>query len=508
MRISIAKPYLWYSSNIGKIIFRTCLFAFFILIIERIFIIFTYEGHLAGIDNGFDYQIIRELAGFSMYPNPEDYPFAANPYAPIYFIISKWVASLLHIRADDTISIYRVSRAVSLIADIGTIIILFGLIKKVTKCDKQRAFILTTLFWTILCYLGYTFNRSDCMFLFFYSCTLFFLITDFARDSFAKTLALALFTMLTIFSKQNGISLLLLIPLWFMLSKDFKNTAWFLIFVSIFLFVAYYYFQFVYTQQTFSKHILSVLKNRIDIRWFYVYIFKLLADSPLILPLVMALVVGIKSIAESNKSILSKISILFMIQLAMALGFSIKWGSSLGYFNECYFIAFILLGSMIAKHSSSETNREPTLSVSKYIYPALLIFFVHVSLQIYFYFLNNHEKAKDSFNQQMEVSHYIKKQIGNSDHYVLDLTDPDWDFFKTLLYKESIAPTFDMIDCCMLPDKIFDYTEMLNSFQTGKTQFLIERKGEKQKSIWNTDLSLYKADTTIFNYTIYRFQNQ
>ncbi|MBS1666941.1 MAG: hypothetical protein JST58_06160 [Bacteroidetes bacterium] len=508
MRISIAKPYLWYSSNIEKIIFRTCISALFILIVERIFIIFTYEGHLAGIDNGFDYQIIRELAGFSMYPNPEDYPFAANPYTPIYFIICKWVASVLHITANDTISVYRVSRGVSLVADIGTVIILFSLIKKMAKCDKQRAFILTTFFWTILCYLGYTFNRSDCMFLFFYSCTLFFLITDFPKNSNAKTLLLALLTMLTIFSKQNGISLLVLIPAWFILTKELKKMAWFLIFACIFLFLAYYYFQFVYTQQTFSKNILSVLKNRIDLRWFYVYIFKLLADSPLILPIVLALVVGIKSIAKSSKSILSKIGFLFMIQFAMSLGFAVKWGSSLGYFNECYFIAFILLGLSITKHSGAETNKQAILSISKYVYPALLIFFVHVSLQLYLYFLNNHEKAKDSFNQQMVVSHYIKKQIGNNDHYVLDLTDPDWDFFKNLLYKESIAPTFDMIDCCMLPDKIFDYTEMLNSFKSGKTQFLIERKGEKQESIWNTDLSHYKVDTTIFNYTIYKFHNQ
>ena len=271
------------------------------------------------------------------------------------------------------------------------------------------------------------------------------------------------------------------------------------------MFVAYYYFQFAYTEQTFSQNILSVLKNRIDIRWFYVYIFKLLADSPLILPLVIALVVAIKSIAVNNNPSLYRISMIFILQLFISTGLSIKWGSSLGYFNESYFIGFIALGLSLSNYSSNTNNGQIISSFSKYLYPALLIFFTHVSLQIYFYFLNNFEKEKNNFKEQVMVSNYIKTQIGDDKKYVLDLTNPDLDFFKNLLYKESIAPTFDIIDCCTLPDKTFNYQEMLASLQNGKTFFLIGKKGSLENSIWNIPLTHYKADTTIFNYTIFKF---
>src|SRR5205809_334436 len=108
--------FLWYSLRMRKIIYYTCICTLAIVFLERLLIIFSFEAHTVGIDNNFDYPIIRSLAGFSIYPNPETYPYAVNPYAPLFFIVCKWVAMLLHCTADNTIGVYRISRAVCLLA--------------------------------------------------------------------------------------------------------------------------------------------------------------------------------------------------------------------------------------------------------------------------------------------------------------------------------------------------------------------------------------------------------
>ena len=136
MRRLFSQAFSWYSVNINKILFYTCSITLLLLFLERLSIIFSYEAHTAGIDNNFDYPIIRWLAGYSMYPNPSDYPFAVNPYAPLFFIISKHVASAFHINPANTIAVYRISRSVALLADIGTCTCLFFILKRLLKASR------------------------------------------------------------------------------------------------------------------------------------------------------------------------------------------------------------------------------------------------------------------------------------------------------------------------------------------------------------------------------------
>ena len=506
MSNKIAKTFSWYTSNINKIIFLTCLFTLVVFSVERIALIFSYEGHLAGIDNNFDFPVIRYLAGYPIYPDPNVYPFVVNPYAPLYFIVSKWIASSLHIHAENVISVYRVTRSVAFVADAGTCYVLFLLLKKVAKCTRQTAIIAIAFFYTIICYLGYTFNRSDCLFLFFNSCTFFILLSNKPGGKIIKPLLLSILVVLTIFSKQNGITLILLIPLWLMLNRNFIHLILFILFTTILLSSTFWYFQYVFTDHTFALHIVNALKNRIDPRWFYIYIFKLMATSPLILPLAVALVITIKSLALNHHSFLSKLGILYAVQLIFVTGLSLKWGSSLGYFNESFFTSFLVI-SVCFTAAHNQASHWQSAGILTYLYPVLLIFIIHATTQMYFYFLNGRAKNEAHYNEQLTVSRYLKKEIGDKNNYVLDLNAPDVNFFKNILYKESAAPNFDAVDCCTLPDHIFDYRELVNGLQNGKIRFLIEKKGKREESLWNINLDRYKMDTTMFEYSIYKFDN-
>jgi hypothetical protein len=504
MRKIITNGFLWYTNHVGKIIFWTCFAAIVVLILERVAIIFSYQGHLAGIDNNFEYPIIRSLAGFSIYPDPNAYPYAVNPYAPGFFILCKWIATALHHSADDTFAIYRIGRTIALLADLGSCWILYSLLRTRAELSRAASLIWTSFFLIILCFLGYSFNRSDCLFLFFYCLSVYLLLSPVSAHGAMSGLVLAVSVGLALFSKQNGFSLLVLVPLWLAMKRNYKSLAFFVCFILLLCFGGYYYFEFISSRHHFSEHVFQALRNRVDPKWFYIYIFKLLADSHLILPLLLAAIVSGKALTENRKPLLSSLSALYLTQLLINLGLCFKWGSSLGYFNESFFLSLIVL-AIWARDIFQSARGSLLLPFGAYLYPVLLIFILHVGLQLYFYYIHNTGKARVHFEEQVALSQYIKKEIGGNDLYVLDLSRPDVDFYKNLLYKESAAPNFDAVDCCTLPDRIFNYSGMIQGLRNGKVLFLIEGNSNPEKTIWNTPLDHYLKDTTIGDNTLYRF---
>lgn len=506
MQHFFSKAFSYYSTNITKIIYYTCAFTLGIVFIERLFIIFSYEGHTAGIDNNFDYPIIRSLAGFSIYPNPEGYPYAVNPYAPLFFIVCKWVALLLHVNPTDTISVYWVSRSVCLVADIGTCLIFFRLLRKYAKANNAIAIICTTLFFSIISFLGYTINRSDAFFLLFYCSTIYVLLKFSDSKSILASLLPAILTTLCIFSKQNGIALLMLVPVWFIVGKNYRLLLLFILFSFIFLTGMFLYFEYIYTNNFFSRHIIDALKNKIDPRWFYVYVFKLIAPSYFTLPLAASLIIAIKSIAENNQSLLKKLSILCLLQFMLSTALSFKWGSSLGYYNESFLLAFIVI-PFFYNIIPSPIKKAGILTTGIYTYPAFLILLIHMTGQLFFFFLNNNSESKENYDEQVQIANYIKRSINTQDKYVLDLSNADFNFFKNLLFKESAAPNIDAVNCCTLPANIFDYSGLLNGLQNGRIMFIIKGNGDMQNNTWGVDIQHYKQDTTFTHYSIYKYDS-
>jgi hypothetical protein len=503
MRQFISTAFSLYSVNINKIFYYTCAIALAVVFTERFLIIFSYEPQIAGIDNNFDYPVIRSLAGFSIYPNPEDYPYAVNPYAPLFFFVCKWVASLFQISPTDTIAVYWTSRSVCLLTDSVTCILLFRLLYRHFRTDKATAVISVSLFFCIVSFLGYTANRSDAFFLFFYCSTIYVLI----RLSESKTIWASLFpailTTLCIFSKQNGISLLLIVPVWFIAGKNYRSLILYLAFSAFFLISTFLYFECIYTDHFFHRHLIDALKNQIDPQWFYVYIFKAITPSYLTLPLALSLIISIRSIAENNASLLRRLGIICIIQFLFSTALSFKWGSSLGYYNESFLLAFIITALFFTIFP--QPIRSAFHNMAIYIYPVVSVLFVHMIAQLYFFYINSPAEAKEKLNEQIQISNYIKSTIGTTNKYAIDLSGADFNFFKNILFKESAAPNIDAVGCCTLPGKIFNYSGLLDGFKNGKIMFIIKEKSSIEQSVWGIDIQHYKADTVFAHYSIYKY---
>ena len=487
-----------------KSIYRTAFIASVmmlgLLFVIRIAIIFSYVPEITGVDNNFVNTVLRMLSGLSPYPNPEAYPYYGNIYSPLYFTICYWTGKLISVNADYPIQVYWLCRTVALACDILTVYFLYKTLKKSTTFATPVALFITAFFSTILCYLAYTFSRVDCLFLTLYAAIFYLLIRKNATNSLLHLLAISFLCTCSIFTKQNGCILPILISAWYFFKGDKKNILPFLLSFAVFFSV----FFLIYTQWAGYNHLTDYtirgLNNRIDIEWFYTYIFKPLANSILAIPLVMA--VSISLFFLTGKGTTEKaLSVVYIIQLVFSTGAAFKWGSSLGYYNESFFLAMLLIVKFLAEVKFRKQILVPAFWLTA---PLVVIFWIHVSLQDYLFFIGQQGPKKEAYSQQETVKNYLLKHL-NGQH-VLNLYSPNRDFFKNFLYKNLAVPQFDTIDCCLLPDNSFDYTQLKNELLTGEIKYIIYEKDRPMKSIWGVSLERYKKDTSIFQYDIYKYQ--
>jgi hypothetical protein len=469
-------------------------------LVFRLALIFSYEPELGGIDNNFVYTVTRRLGGYLMYTDPTRFPFSITLYAPLYFDLCYLAGKIFRVNPDNAIAVYRLCRSVSFICDVTTLYLLYLALQKNILFSKGLSILSTGLFGAVLCYLGYTFSRSDSLFLTFYSAVFFILTSEQKLSHKRNIFLLALLCTACIFSKQNGIILPFLTGLWLLISTGKKQAAFFyLFFILIFSAVLFFYCS-LYGTQNLMDNTIRALQNRIDPAWFYGFIFKPLSDSLLIIPLTIALVRSCQNLVyqrEKNKAL----SVVYIFQLFFSLGTSLKSGSTLGYFNESLLLSFIIIG----KEIYSDGGKALLKRFSIYLLTFTFIFMLYVYSQGYLFFLGRHQEKKNEYYRERTITKLLQsKAEGN---YVLNLAEPNRTFFKNLLYKEMAVPNFDMVDCCTMPDKNFDYRELKDDLQNGTIRFLILPHNVLPEKLWGVPLFNYIKDTSFYQYDIYKYKN-
>jgi len=485
------------SYNIARIVAIAVAAALFLY---RVLLIFSYNGELAGIDNNFVFDVSRSIEDIGPYTNPAAAPYAITLYSPLYFSVCAVVGKLLHVNPDNAIGVYQLCRTLSLLADIITCILLYRILRKRFETGSELSWLAVACFACILCKLGYTFSRSDSFLLAFYAAVIYVLAGRSPKTT-AQIFLLSVFSAGCILSKQNGIIIPVIIFTWLFLSDEKKSALLFFIFFLVISSVAVVIYRMNYPY--LFANTITALRNRIDISWFYGNIFKRSMDSLWILPLYFAAVLSvrhwIKPALPEDKSLAAA----FLIQILFSLAISLKWGSSISYFNECFFLALVILFRTIAAWEQSNHAAYIKKAISVLL-PLVVLFFVHTTAEGYLFFLKNRETKKMLYNQQKEIRDYLRPKLQG--RYVINLIDPNTNFFKTLFYKEMAVPNMDMADCCTIPDKTFDYSSLKQDLSNGGIGFLITAETDKPGILWDVSLHHYSKDTVISGYAIYSFK--
>lgn len=469
------------------------------LVILRIAIVFSYVPEITGIDNNFVYTVARILKGLTPYPNPEAFPYAGNIYSPLYFNICAFIGALFNVNPDNVIQVFYLCRATCLVFDLMTAFLLYKTLLSFKNISFIFALAGVAIFLCILCYLAYTFNRVDSLFLFLYAAVIYKLVQN-KSFSFPQIGVLALLSSLCIFSKQNGIILPVLVCVWLFMNTHIKRLMQYLITFAIIFFTIYFFYKYVIGYQYLGRFAFNGIQNKIVPAWFYTYIFKPMASSYLLIPLAISVVICFNYFFKKGFLKEKIFSVIFVIQLFFSVGAALKWGSSLGYFNESFFLSFVLIGLYYNNHKADIVNGEwifwPLVLLS-------VVFFVHIMLQDYLFFVNEQKQKKQAYINQQQVQQYLKGKVRG--FHVFNMASPNRDFFKLFFIEEMAVPHFDTIDCCLLPDKTFDYTQLKQELLNGKIKYIITTKNNPVTSVWNISLNNYKMDTTINEYDLYKF---
>jgi len=353
----------------------------------------------------------------------------------------------------------------------------------------------TSVLACLLCYLGYTFSRADSLFLLFYSLLISILLKKNINNANIHALMLAFLSIGCIFSKQNGIIAPLLVVTGLLIDKKSKLTLWYLLFLSVLIAATLFFYLRIANYTYLLEHIVSGINNQLDLSWFYVTIFKRLADSLIILLLYAGLVLSLKWLLGQAQSFQKKLSFLFIFQTIFSLGISLKWGSSVGYFNESFVLTILLITYYAAQEN--EIREKKFLMASL---PLYMLFFIHVWVQGYLFFIQDQKEKKQIYLQQKEIRNYLQPKL--SGKYLLDLGNENGNFFKTLFYKESFVPNYDAVSCCTFPRNTFNYSAMVNDLQNGNVKFLILPEKESMNEIWGISLDQFRKDTTMYGHSI------
>ncbi|MEO8405399.1 MAG: glycosyltransferase family 39 protein [Chitinophagaceae bacterium] len=467
------------------------------LFVYRIFLVFSYNGEIGGIDNNFVYGVISNMTGHGLYNNPEALPYPVTIYSPLYFQVCSAIGTVLHVNPDDPIQVYQLCRMISLILDIGTCLSLYFILKRRFNVSTQISWLATASFACILCTLGYTFSRCDSLLLLFYALTMYQL-TRSADKKITSSLVLAILSIGCILSKQNGIIVPVLICAGLFFLRLKKNILYYLLFfVPLFAGLLFlYHSQYPY----FFVNTVKGLNNRIDLSWFYTDIFKRMINAWWSIPLYPATVLAFSQWIKPRSAADKAFATIFIIQTAFSLGTSLKWGSTAGYFNESFFLAFIIIGRKVMNW-----KQEPYISYSRkaisWLLPLLLIFFIHTIAEGYLFFIQDRSEKETAYLQQKGISEYLRPKLQG--HYVLNLGSANGDFFKTILYKEMAVPNMDIVDCCTLPDHTFNYSSLERDITNGTIAYIISRDKLLPPEIWGISLHSFSMIADINGYVIY-----
>jgi hypothetical protein len=491
------REYFTNKTSIKNIALFTAIISLVLLITYRVALIFSANAEIAGIDNNFVYGVVRKMAGYKLYNNPEIFPYAINLYAPLYFDICAAVARLLNVNPEESIHIFRICRAVALLCDIISCVLLYRTLTKNFKIDRLFALMSVAGLAAVLCYLGYTVSRSDSLLLTFYA-GFFYLLTARSPLRQKDIFLLAIVSAACLFAKQNGMIVPLLAVTWFGLQRQSKLLLFYLLYYVVLVTVIMLLYFTVFDYDYLPENTIRALQNKIDPSWFYTDIFKRLLDSFWMLPLYFSLLFSVLGFWSKPTATERSLFVICIIQFGFSFLTSFKWGSSAGYFNESFLLSCLVLSIISAKLPAAFVRAGYML-----LSPLFLLFIAHTCIQGYLFFLQNRSAKMNDYRQQKAIRSYLQPRLNN--RTVFSTADANRTFLKVILYKEMAVPNLDVVECCSVPDQVFDYSSLKEDFKTGRIAYIIKSKGDFSSAALGINLSNYVPDTSIGRFDLYRY---
>ncbi|WP_420146928.1 ArnT family glycosyltransferase [Spirosoma sp.] len=471
----------------------------------RIKVIFLVNPDVGGIENNVIYSVLRVLAGYPLYQNPEQAPYAITQYSPIYYYLVAGVSKLTGLTSDAVYEVYIVGRCVSLLANFFYAWGILLLARRI-QLPTPVSVLISILAFTLLPPQSY--GRPDSLYSAFVIWTIWAVlrwnVSGVSKRVNYGSVLTALLASIALFSKQSALCLPIIVGgyLLFFSGKPlhfFLFLSWFTLFLGM-LYVSLFHQEatIIYT------NVIRGVNNGIDLGNFRYNLVDhyLRPFSWLVVP---ALAISIRYIVyERPERQFIGLATLGIFLFALATG--LKWGSALNYFTEFTGLSCLLVADALwqLRHAQSDWANVGRLGI------LLGLVWVIPINAMNFNWGRTFGKPVDMtlYRHEQTVAQYVRNELKHHPEYLVYSTLYNSSYLNAFLVRNCIVPQQDLIIGSAYPLRSFDYTDLNKAAQDGRIQFVVSRDSEKEAPLSPPIfLHNYEPIKSLEGYTVYKFKS-
>jgi hypothetical protein len=491
----------------GKHVTLFSLLVFLAFLIYRIVLIFFPHPDAGGVENNVIWFIQRMLDGGSLYTDPERSPYSISQYSPFYYYLNTGIARLLGFDADDVLSLFRLSRLISLIFNVGFAVTALTTVKRIFDSRNGPA-IVAGVFSFIFLEIT-SFSRPDSLqqlsfLLYFYCFALNLKKDNSSKNASISFLLSAVFAALAFFAKQSAVIIIIIMMIWFLRHRQVKLLFyWFGTYLLVMM-LGLVIIQMESGLQPFYQNTVAGINNGVSLYWFWDVIIKGFYQQFGLL-WVPALIIVIQVIRKDKRSHWEFMSLAMIVVFVFSNFIALKWGSSPGYFTEWYTLVFIGVSGCYNKTivGMNIEFRKPVLisvifilliKVTTIIYPVWDMVRPGIRLQ-----------AINKYQQEVQVADTIKSKLGAESAGVVfnNSYSPDT-YLNNLLFREVVMPQFEVVIFGTWKNHVFDYGGFKKDMEDGTVRYILGKSANPLQFMELT-FNHFQLKDSIEGYSIFEY---
>jgi len=313
--------------------------AFVAVLSLRIGLIFTWHYDLGGVEQDEIYTLQRVLAGYPVYENPADPPFAITQKTPLYHYLCFAVGTTFGVDPDSPFQVYLLNRYVSLALCLLTLFLAFYLQRRWLSIPVKEALLACMLMF--LCFEEHAFNRPDSLYTFLFLATISTGVAAIQTQKKNLWVWAVVLSAMAIFAKQSGI----LLPALLFAYLTLWRRNWMQAFQCALAFaLAFGVFLWLLKGESllvFKANVANGLDNGIDFGWAFDSIYNKSYKKFAILFVIGVFIAGEWLLRKSTPELMRFLGLCLAGTFLFAHLTGLKQGSAPSYFTEFNMLTLI-----------------------------------------------------------------------------------------------------------------------------------------------------------------------
>ncbi|MFN5829493.1 MAG: hypothetical protein ACK46R_01955 [Bacteroidota bacterium] len=471
-----------------------CVINFLLFFLLRIFLIGSYDADIGGVENNVAYSISKMLCGDALYENPESGSFDITQYTPLYYYVATGISQLFHLNPlNDLHAIYAVGRSLSLCFNLLSLLVLFLMLNRQFKINKQLAIIATCTYFIHLTRIHFA-ARPDALFALLFLLMLACFVFFFQQHKHKNIYLIGgiLIAVLSVFVKQTGIQYLVIIPAYFILTKEFKIFLIATLSLAIGLVVGLFLFDQMYPGN-FLLNTFKGINNGVSIARVYDVFSHFFLKYQVIM--VLGMLLSVRYFFGSDDKVFKFLSFMNVGIFSFAVVTSVKEGSWINYYNEFIALSIILIAlevKALIDHGIFQDRLASFVSYAAALY--LIVLLPNVMLQKIFHEHFNHLKNTSAiFAQRQQTAKWLSNHL-KKDTYFISFDDQ----INAMLPTHAMVPNKDIVPT----QSKFNYKQVTEHYYSGLIKYIIKPRTSAISEFMGADFTGCKEVFSTADYVV------